>query len=325
MLRSYSSCGPRSLSIVVLMCASAPCAHTQQPAPAAAPGREIAAKRCIPQPVPGDTTVDTVFAVVSFVRPQVLPDTYRNLLALGVRQYFGAPSLSGLEILTADREPSIDFGRLDSLIAPGSGHVGTVDTTRVAVHEIHPAPPERAKVWIEGSAELTVRRSGALAGVHIVESTASAALDSQLVHAVVALDSAHVMPSLPDGQLADSVRVDLRIQAYRGLAAQAVPLFVAKLPRYAFRMAAPRADNPRPAYPKRLESHLVPGQALASFIVRTDGTVDMSTVRFDRKSYREFAEAVMRVLPRWHFQPAMAGECPVAQHVEQPFNFRIPR
>ncbi|MBI1810206.1 MAG: TonB family protein [Gemmatimonadetes bacterium] len=80
-----------------------------------------------------------------------------------------------------------------------------------------------------------------------------------------------------------------------------------------------------PSYPAALEEKGVEGSALLRFVVDSTGLVDLSTVQVRRSTHPLFSSAVTSVLPDMRFRPAMAGNKPVRQLVEQEFKFRLNR
>jgi periplasmic protein TonB len=66
-------------------------------------------------------------------------------------------------------------------------------------------------------------------------------------------------------------------------------------------------------------------EVLVQFVVDTAGRADMASVRILRANYREFVEAVLKVLPEYRFQPATVNGCPARMYVQLPFAFAIRR
>ena len=86
---------------------------------------------------------------------------------------------------------------------------------------------------------------------------------------------------------------------------------------------ATAADPSRmPAYPPELRAKPhVHGEVDAQFVVNTDGSVDMSTVRMLRATQPELSEAVRRFLVTARFLPAEVDGRKVRQVVQQKFVF----
>jgi protein TonB len=87
--------------------------------------------------------------------------------------------------------------------------------------------------------------------------------------------------------------------------------------------AAPAPGSATPAYPDILRQAGVEGEALVSFIVDTNGRVDLASFKVIRSTHDLFAAAVRNALPRMRFIPAMVGDRKVRQLVQQPFSFAI--
>jgi TonB family protein len=87
--------------------------------------------------------------------------------------------------------------------------------------------------------------------------------------------------------------------------------------------AAPVPGNPAPRYPDMLRSANVEGEVLAQFVVNTDSTVDMGTLKFLRTTHDLFSAAVRSHLPNMRFSPALVGGRPVKQLLQVPFQFSL--
>lgn len=78
-------------------------------------------------------------------------------------------------------------------------------------------------------------------------------------------------------------------------------------------------------YPALLRSAQVEGRVLASFVVETDGRVDLSTLRVLRSDHQLFTNAVRQALEAAQYEAAEVGGRKVAQVVQQPFIFALDR
>lgn len=87
--------------------------------------------------------------------------------------------------------------------------------------------------------------------------------------------------------------------------------------------AAPRAGNPAPLYPPSLRSASIEGVVLARFVVDTSGRAEPRSITFPEATYPLFAEAVRQALLQARYLPAMIGDRPVRQLVEQRFAFAL--
>jgi outer membrane biosynthesis protein TonB len=84
-------------------------------------------------------------------------------------------------------------------------------------------------------------------------------------------------------------------------------------------------DNPKPVYPRSLESQGVEADFTVMFVVDSTGRVDASTLDVPGDVHRLFADAVRHALSRSRFLPAQISGRPVRQLVSQEFIFRMPR
>jgi TonB family protein len=82
---------------------------------------------------------------------------------------------------------------------------------------------------------------------------------------------------------------------------------------------SPRTRTPR--YPPELRNQNISGCALAEFVVDSAGKAELATLRFVVYTHREFAQAVVDVLPRMQFVPAERRGRRVRQLVSQPYSF----
>jgi TonB family protein len=91
------------------------------------------------------------------------------------------------------------------------------------------------------------------------------------------------------------------------------------------RMVAPSAGNPSPAYPARLASAGVEGDALVRFVVDTAGRVEPASVEILSASHALFAASVRRWLGQTRYSPALVQGRPVRQLVQQRVGFSLAR
>jgi TonB family protein len=87
--------------------------------------------------------------------------------------------------------------------------------------------------------------------------------------------------------------------------------------------ASPVAGNKGPRYPDALRSANIPGEVLAQFIVRNDGSVDAASFAVVRSTDDQFTDAVRASISSLHFNPALVGGRPVGQLVQMPFRFNL--
>lgn len=87
----------------------------------------------------------------------------------------------------------------------------------------------------------------------------------------------------------------------------------------------PRAGNPVPSYPSSLRGASIEGSVVARFVVDTTGRVEPKSISFAAATHPLFADAVRQALLRSRYLPAMIGDRPVRQLVEQRFAFALNR
>ena len=87
--------------------------------------------------------------------------------------------------------------------------------------------------------------------------------------------------------------------------------------------AEPEPTNPKPVYPATMQRRQVEARFAVYFVVDTSGHVDRETVELPPVSHEEFATAVLDVLKKWTFQPALVAGHRVRERVRQPFFFRL--
>jgi TonB family protein len=87
--------------------------------------------------------------------------------------------------------------------------------------------------------------------------------------------------------------------------------------------ATPMPGNRGPRYPDMLRSAHVEGEVLAQFVLRADGTPDMSTFKVLKSNHDLFTNAVKQSLPAMKFSPAEVGGKKVKQLVQMPFQFSL--
>ena len=86
-----------------------------------------------------------------------------------------------------------------------------------------------------------------------------------------------------------------------------------------------RDENAPPVYPAQLRAANFQGMVQATFVVREDGTVDMSTFIVRRSDHEAFTASVRKALETWRFKPATKDGKPVARMMQMPFMFSLVR
>ena len=261
---------------------------------AAQAARPADGARCDSLPPVGWRT-DTVVASVRVEPEDALPDGWDQILLDGFAQYLRLPATGAVPVY--GDEASLSDGKLlTSLVITG-----------------------------EVSAQL--ERSGALGKPEITASTLSPEIDSSLVAAIDSLESAHVLPPLPKEERDGPIRVRFEIEQYTPRDQRSKPIAIVTHSTWILdNFASSLPGNPHPRFPVNAERKRIPGGVLVSFVVGPDGRAIFSTARVLKGGrYRDFQVAVLEVLPQMRFDPARIAGCPVAQLVQMPFAFTIPR
>jgi TonB family protein len=84
-------------------------------------------------------------------------------------------------------------------------------------------------------------------------------------------------------------------------------------------------ENAPPVYPAQLRAANFQGMVQATFVVREDGKVDMSTFLVRRSDHDAFTASVRKALETWRFKPATKDGKPVARMMQMPFMFSLVR
>lgn len=179
--------------------------------------------------------------------------------------------------------------------------------------------------WLDAQLEVVVAREGQARRVRLASLSDALELNPALLDAASRADSAGALGPLPDYVGRDSLVMRVRLGQRPPRGATALPLVAMTIPYV--RLDRPASQIPRtgqaPEYPEIARSQGIEETVLAQFVVTEAGRADMSSVRFLRVGYRDFAEAVLRALPTFRFKPAEVGGCPVPQVVQVPFKFSL--
>lgn len=185
--------------------------------------------------------------------------------------------------------------------------------------------PDTMSLDIRGEADAELDRSGKLGSSRIEVSTLSPAIDESILLAVRRLDSAGVIPPLPEKMSERSVGIRFKVRQFHDSVHGAEPLVIVEQPFWLFaRPVTAVPGNPKPDYPADLRQGKVEGEVVLDFVVDQDGLARPETMQVVKKTNSAFVLAVREVLPRLRFNPATIDGCPVAMLVQLPFGFRIP-
>ncbi|HEU6450942.1 MAG TPA: energy transducer TonB [Gemmatimonadaceae bacterium] len=250
--------------------------------------------RCDSLPPYGSRT-DTVVASVKIEPEDALPDGWDEILLDGFAQFLRLPATGAVPVYS-DAAALSDGKLLTSLV-------------------------------IDGEVSAQLERNGALGKPAITASTLSPGIDSSLVAALDSLESAHVLPPLPKEAKDGPIMVRFEIGQYTPRDQRSKPIAIVTHSTWILdNFVSSLPGNPHPRYPVNAERKRIPGGVLVSFVVGPDGRAIFSTARVLKGGrYRDFQVAVLEVLPQMRFDPARIAGCPVAQLVQMPFAFTIPR
>jgi len=84
-------------------------------------------------------------------------------------------------------------------------------------------------------------------------------------------------------------------------------------------------DYPPMSYPPNMEQHGMSGRVLLEFIIRTDSTMDQSSLQVLESPHSDFATRALKGLTVAHYRPAKIGNCAVPALVRLPVDFKIRR
>ena len=84
------------------------------------------------------------------------------------------------------------------------------------------------------------------------------------------------------------------------------------------------SDSPAPVYPAALKARGVEGDVVVTFVVDTNGAVELPTLTVVRSTDSLFVSAVRAALPVVKFLPATINSKKVRQLVQQSFPFKLP-
>jgi TonB family protein len=87
--------------------------------------------------------------------------------------------------------------------------------------------------------------------------------------------------------------------------------------------AEPQPGNAPPRYPESLRSLRIEGEVVMRFIVDTLGVAERGSVIVLSASHPAFAQSVKDAIQRSRYFPALIGNRPVRQLVEQRFMFAL--
>lgn len=122
----------------------------------------------------------------------------------------------------------------------------------------------------------------------------------------------------------DSLALDIRFSSDSTAGARRIVR--AFFPRMPVVDALPALENPAPQFPEDERADgTTYGEVLLRFVVDRAGEPMLETVEVLRAASISFVRAAVQALPKQRFVPATIHGCPVAQEVEYPMTFVLPR
>jgi hypothetical protein len=163
-----------------------------------------------------------------------------------------------------------------------------------------------------GQVSFSLSPTGHITSVEISATSLTAVVDTILVRAVRAADSAQSLPTSAGGHyaLALSSAPPLNGTQATEFAAVAVPV-------------TPLAHKASLNIQKSTSPQLPAGNGTFEFVVDERGRPIVQTMRTVTASSETFAEAVANSLTNLQFDPAVTGTCPIKQVVQQPFRAAV--
>jgi len=147
------------------------------------------------------------------------------------------------------------------------------------------------------------------------------AFDSALVDAVERMARVGVAFLMPPGHDTLQMRIDIAIDPSAGL----YPMPIARLAPLGTitRSAKIRPTNIYPKWPKDLEEARVNDDVVVRILVDENGRAVMDSIKVVEGKHQGYIDAVIAVIPKYRWTPALSGGCPVKQWVQMPFMFHF--
>ncbi len=257
--------------------------------PMAGQGRDNSKK--IPPPCTAlPSTADSVHVVavaklISAGKTQPIPASYASLIIETLRANLRPPSQMTLDI----------FGSVDSLFTQAMPYVGAHAYFTLRAGK----PPEK---------------------VAFGTATMHPDLHAALVSAIFALHG-DSLPPFPGN--VDKLDVELKVYTEPDTGKQVDGLFRATLPQY------PVSGEPRMlsgaglSFPYAARVARKTDTIKVAFVIGTDGYPIEATLDPLKGTYRDFADEVLRKLPKMKYVPLQIGGCSVKMYTQQEFNFKF--
>ena len=251
-------------------------------------------KTCIRQPAAGQASV-VVMGHLDTVDPTTdLPTPYLKSVFVALRDAFRA----------SGPLPLVAFTRL------------TRDTATYAMTT---------------AVEFEIMRDGRIQGAHLIATSLSRALDSIALGALVRVDSARSLYTLPRGVIepahllfttdvaSDTGKRQTGDDVTGSLIRITAPVWTS------FKLPVPKPYSQGPEYPPGAISQSKEDAVTAVFVIDELGMVVPSTVYLSRATYEEFGMSVVKWLTSSNarFRPGIVGGCPARMLVSEPFAYNL--
>jgi protein TonB len=238
--------------------------------------------------------------VLRFGSDKPIPDNFASFLVEGIRTNLVLPTPLALGVYGSH------FNRP---IPPGSKQ------------------PEELVPAFSSEFIVALRQDGSVRDLRLLQESLAPALDAAIARAIYLADSTKSLP--PIGEVTDKseIVVFIDIDMVDSATSGRYPLFRVTVPVYPMTRAVSQLRTPDavPHYPDELRNQGIAGFAQLRFVVDESGKVAEHSYRIVKLSEIPFGQAVLAVMPRFRFEPARIGNCPVKSIVEQSFEFKVDR
>ena len=167
----------------------------------------------------------------------------------------------------------------------------------------------------------TVARGGIVLDIRQPVRTGDPQFDTALVEPAMRLMLEHAEFFFPAGKDTLQLRIEIGIDPSHGLypqqLAQLLPLGTITKPAHIVH------SDIYPKWPKDLEAKRVNDDVVVRILVDAQGHPVMDSIKVVRGTQKGYIDAVIAVIPKYHWTPAESGGCPVKQWVEMPFMFHF--
>ena len=182
-----------------------------------------------------------------------------------------------------------------------------------------------APYGLHGFIRFQLDSTGRLTNAPIMVSSSSPEIADGIVAAIQRADSNYAFPP-PSKQLRKvngeiTLRfVDIEHTEEPGVALLRMIVFAVRAERDPVVL-----DYPPMSYPPNMEKLGMSGRVLLEFVIRTDSTMDQSSLQVLESPHSDFATRALKGLTVAHYRPAKIGDCAVPALVRLPVDFKLRR